>query len=116
MLLVDDNHDALDSMSELLMMLGHDVRTAADGPAAIAAATGFRPDMILCDIGLPLLDGSQVIAHLRGLSVFAATRFVALTGCGREEDVRRSLAAGFHVHLVKPVDLVKLAGALASAE
>lgn len=76
----------------------------------------FRPDVIRCDIGLPLLDGYQVIARLRGLSEFAATRSVALTGYGREEDVQRSLAAGFHVHLVKPVDLVKLEGALASAE
>lgn len=111
-LVVDDNPDAAESLSMLLGMRGHEVRTASDGPSAIAAATEFRPDVVLCDIGLPLMDGYEVVAQLRGRPELAATRFVALTGYGREEDIKRSYEAGFHLHLVKPVDVAKLDVAL----
>ena len=115
LLLVDDNLDAAESLSALLGMLGHDVRIACDGTSALAAAAEFRPDIVLCDIGLPRMDGYQVCAALRAQPDFAATRFVALTGYGRDEDRRRSLAAGFHAHLVKPVELAKLTAALDKA-
>lgn len=95
-------------------MLGHEARVAGDGPSALAAAAAeFRPDVVLCDIGLPLMDGYQVVARLRTQPGLAATRFVALTGYGREEDMRRSRAAGFDAHLVKPADLAKLTAVLA---
>ncbi len=108
-LIVDDNEDAVDILADLLGMLGHVIRTANDGPSAIAVATEFLPDIILCDIGLPLMDGYEVVAELRARPAFAHTRFVALTGYGQEEDRQRSRAAGFHAHLVKPFDLAKLA-------
>ena len=111
-LVVDDNQDAVDILADLLGMLGHDVRTATDGPAAIAAALAFRPDVVLCDIGLPLRDGYEVVSELRTRPELAATCFVALTGYGREEDRQRSRRAGFHAHLVKPFDLAKLAAVL----
>jgi len=112
LLLVDDNLDAAESLSALLGLLGHDVRVANDGSAALVAAAEFRPDVVLCDIGLPRMDGYQVVAALRAQPRFATTRFVALTGYGRDEDRRRSLAAGFDAHLVKPVELAKLTAAL----
>ena len=111
-LLVDDNLDAAESLSALLGLLGHDVRIASDGSAALTAAAEFRPDVVLCDIGLPRMDGYQVVAALRAQPRFATTRFVALTGYGRDEDRRRSLAAGFDAHLVKPVELATLTAAI----
>jgi len=111
-LVVDDNDDAVDILADLLGMLGHDVRTAFNGPSAIAVATEFLPEVVLCDIGLPLMDGYEVVAELRARPEFAHTRFVALTGYGRDEDRQRSLAAGFHAHLVKPFDFTKLAALL----
>ncbi len=108
-LVVDDNQDAVDILADLLALLGHQVRTAADGPSAITAATEFHPDIVLCDIGLPMMDGYEVVAELRARPAFAHTRFIALTGYGRDEDRQRSHAAGFHAHLVKPFDLARLA-------
>jgi CheY-like chemotaxis protein len=111
-LVIDDNQDAVDVLADLLGMLGHQVRTATDGRLAVAAADEFRPDVVLCDIGLPGMDGYEVVAELRRRPRLASTRFVALTGYGREEDRRRSLAAGFHAHIVKPFDLAKLEATL----
>ena len=107
-LVVDDNKDAVDILADLLALLGHDVRTACDGPSAITAAVEFLPEIVLCDIGLPLMDGYEVVAELRARPAFALTRFIALTGYGRDEDRQMSHAAGFHAHLVKPFDLAKL--------
>lgn len=108
-LVVDDNQDALDMLADLLGMLGHDVRTAGDGPTALAVAAEFCPEVVLCDIGLPLMDGYEIVGRLRVRPELAGTCFVALTGYGRAEDRERSHAAGFHAHLVKPFDLAKLA-------
>ncbi|MCY1060281.1 ATP-binding protein [Nannocystis sp. SCPEA4] len=107
-LVIDDNRDAAELLAALLGMLGHTVQTAADGPSGIDAALAFVPQIVLCDIGLPLLDGYGVVAQLRDRPEFAATRFIALTGYGRAEDRQRSQASGFHAHLIKPVGLAKL--------
>lgn len=104
-LVVDDDNDSSQSLATLLRMLGHEVRTASDGQAALAAADQFHPDVVLCDIGLPVLDGYEVARQLRSRSTDRnPPRLIALTGYGREEDVRRSRDAGFHLHLVKPFD------------
>jgi PAS domain S-box-containing protein len=113
-LVVDDNTDAADLLSELLEILGHEVRTAADGPSAIATACEVVPHVVLCDIGLPLLDGYAVVAQMRAQPELAATRFVALTGYGRAEDRERSQASGFYAHLIKPADVVQLKTLLTS--
>ncbi|MCY1071583.1 ATP-binding protein [Nannocystis sp. RBIL2] len=107
-LVIDDNRDAAELLAALLGMLGHKVQTAADGPSGIATALAFVPQLVLCDIGLPLLDGYGVVSDLRTRPEFAETRFVALTGYGRTEDRQRSQASGFHAHLIKPVGLAKL--------
>jgi PAS domain S-box-containing protein len=103
-LAVDDNLDAANTLAMLLRILGHDVRTAHDGPSAIEAAQAWRPDIVLLDIGLPGMDGYEVARRLRALPDLRACILVAVTGYGQEEDRRRSANAGFDHHLVKPVD------------
>jgi signal transduction histidine kinase/ActR/RegA family two-component response regulator len=103
-LIVDDNADAAESMAMLLRALGHEVRTAPDGPAALERARAFQPDMVLLDIGLPRMDGYEVARRLRGEAGLCKVLLVALTGYGQDEDRRRTREAGFDHHLVKPID------------
>jgi len=111
-LVVDDNTDITQALQDLLALLGHQVRVARDGPGALAAATEVRPDLILLDIGLPGMDGYEVAKRLRKQGHDRAA-LVALTGYGRDEDLRRSRSAGFDRHLVKPVDVADLYGLIA---
>ena len=103
-LVVDDNKDSATSMGRLLGMLGHEIRTAHDGQAAVDAAAAFRPDVILLDIGLPILNGYEAARRIRGQPFGKEMILIALTGWGQEDDRRRSKEAGFDLHLVKPVD------------
>ena len=104
-LLVDDNRDAADSMSILLEMSGHQVTIAYDGMEAIHTAARVRPDVALIDLAMPGMDGFAVIHALRGMPALSGTRYVALTGFGQASDRAQTAAAGFDVHLVKPVEL-----------
>ena len=110
-LLIDDNLDAVEALAELLRLSGHDVRTASDGPSALALAAQFDPEFVLCDLGLPGMSGYDVARALRAT---AASRpmMAALTGHGTEEDRRRSASAGFDMHLVKPIDPAVIEGLL----
>ena len=103
-LVVDDNRDTAWALSKLLEVLGHDVRTAHDGPSALALARRQRPDYVLLDIGLPGLDGYKVAAELRKDLDCRDTVIIAVSGYGQEEDRRRSQVAGFDHHLVKPIN------------
>jgi signal transduction histidine kinase/PleD family two-component response regulator len=103
-LLVDDHKDSAESLATVLRLQGQEVNLAHDGPSALAAAQAFRPEVVLLDIGLPGMDGYQVAQRLRERTDFQEIMLIALTGYGQEEDRRRSLAAGFNYHLVKPVD------------
>jgi signal transduction histidine kinase/ActR/RegA family two-component response regulator len=107
-LLVDDHHDSADSLATLLRLLGHDVRVAYDGPAAISTATAWVPDVVLLDLGLPGMDGYATAAALRAIPGVDDALLLALTGFGREQDRRHTHEAGFDGHLVKPVDLTVL--------
>jgi signal transduction histidine kinase len=107
-LVVEDNPDAAHSLRTLLELCGYDVSLAHTGPDGVAAAKAKRPEIILCDIGLPDMDGYAVATALRQDPETAATRLIAVTGYGLEEDRRRALAAGFDAHLIKPVDPDKL--------
>jgi PAS domain S-box-containing protein len=113
-LVADDNEDAAYSLASLLEVLGHEVRTAADGLEAIEAASAFRPDMILLDIGMPRLDGHEACRRIRAQPWGRDIVIVALTGWGQTEDKRLSHEAGFDHHLVKPVELALLQKLLAS--
>jgi len=105
MLVVDDNVDAADTLVLMLEACGHEMRTAYSGAAALQLAGQFRPDVVLCDIGLPHIDGYTVASRLRGDPHFVSTVLVAVSGWGTEEVKRRARNAGFYFHLVKPVDL-----------
>lgn len=112
-LVVDDHADTVLSLAKLLGILGHDVRTARDGPGAVVAALDWRPEFILLDLGLPGMDGYQVAARLRQEASCQDTVIIAVTGYGQPEDRRLSRAAGIDHHLVKPVDLGQLLALLA---
>jgi signal transduction histidine kinase/DNA-binding response OmpR family regulator len=114
-LIVDDNSDSARSLSMLLEMGGHEVRTCYDGPSGLAEAEAFCPEVVLLDIGLPGMDGFEVAKRLRQRELSPRPLLVALTGYGQAEDVRRSREAGFDYHLVKPADPEALTALLASA-
>ncbi len=102
-LVVDDNSDAADLMGELLADQGHSVHVAHSGPEAIGLLATFRPDAALLDIGLPVMDGYELAAALRGK--LPDIRLIALTGYGAPNDRQRTREAGFDAHLTKPVSL-----------
>jgi CheY-like chemotaxis protein len=114
-LIVDDNEDGAESLALLLQLGGHETHKAHDGVAAIQAAERLRPDAVLLDIGLPVLNGYEVCSRIRKEPWGKDLVLVALTGWGQEEDRHKSQAAGFDAHMVKPVDhdvLLKLLASL----
>ena len=94
--------------------LGARSESAQDGPTALQVASKFRPDIALVDIGLPGMNGYELAQRLRQLPDWEAVRLVAITGYGREADSRAAHEAGFDLHLVKPVDAVRLQRLLAT--
>jgi CheY-like chemotaxis protein len=114
-LIADDNHDAAVSLSMLLQAMGHDTRVVHDGVEALEEAETFRPDIVLLDIGMPRLDGYETARRLASRPWAAATQIVAVTGWGQETDRQRAKEAGFHRHLVKPVDLDALREVISAA-
>jgi two-component system CheB/CheR fusion protein len=113
-LIVEDQLDAAESLAELVRLKGYEADVALDGPAALERAAERRPDVVLLDLGLPGLDGYAVAGRLRELPGLGSALLVALSGYGRDEDRRRSQAAGIDHHLVKPVDFRELDRLLAS--
>lgn len=107
-LVVDDNMDAAELLAATLEFLGHEARVAHDGPSALATAESFSPDLAVLDIGLPVMDGYELGRRLRELPKLVGLRLVALTGHGQASDQQRTAEAGFHCHLVKPVQLAQL--------
>jgi signal transduction histidine kinase len=102
-LIVEDNADAADTLREILQLRGHTVELARDGEQGIAKARAFRPEVILCDIGLPGIDGYGVARAIRADPALSATYLVALTGYALPDDQRRAHEAGFDRHIAKPV-------------
>ena len=103
-LVVDDNVDVVETTSMLLSLSGHEVRSAKDGLQALQVAAEFGPDVVLLDIGLPLMDGYEVARRLRQMPALAGALLVALTGYGQQGDRQRGREAGFDGHMLKPVD------------
>ena len=113
-LVIEDNADAREALVTLLEIDAYAVSSAGDGPECVSLAGRARFDVALIDIGLPGLDGYEVARRIRALG--PATPFlIALTGYGQPEDKKRAEDAGFHAHLVKPIDPDRLS-ALISLE
>lgn len=112
--LVEDNPDLRQMMKLLLDRSGHSVTEAIDGPGAVDAVTKVRPDVALVDLDLPGFDGCEVARRIRLDTAMAGVRLIAVSGYGRAEDRERALLAGFDDHLVKPIDLGRLAAVLES--
>ena len=115
-LVVEDNLDSAETLRMLLQMFGHEVTVAHTGTEGVAAAKLLHPQVVLCDIGLPGLDGYGVVGELRRDPETAGARVIAVTGYGGEEDRRRSQQAGFDMHLTKPLDPDTLQEAFAEDE
>jgi PAS domain S-box-containing protein len=115
-LIVDDNEDSACTLAMLLKFTGNETSVAHDGQAAVEAASAFRPDVMLLDIGLPKLNGYEVARRIRVQPWGAAMTLVALTGWGQDEDRRKSKAAGFDGHMVKPVEYAALMKLLAELD
>ena len=103
-LIVDDNADLVEMLATVVGSLGHDVRKALDGQSAISAARSYRPDVVLLDLGLPVMSGIEVARELRQHPETAHVQLVAVTGWGQSEDRRQTSEAGFDHHLTKPTD------------
>jgi signal transduction histidine kinase/ActR/RegA family two-component response regulator len=113
-LIVEDNVDAAEMLDLTISQLGHATRVAHDGARAIAVAIEFAPDLILLDIGLPVMNGYAVVQKLRALPDFRHVHVAAVTGWGQEEDRRKAREAGFDSHFTKPLSPTLLEDLLAT--
>jgi len=107
-LVADDLRDSADSLGLLIELMGHTVEVVYDGESALRSAGRFRPDIALLDLGMPKLDGFEVCRRIRAEPWGRTMRLVAQSGWGQDEDRRRTAAAGFDHHLVKPIDPLAL--------
>ena len=114
-LVIEDNPDAAETLREMLEMWGHEVDVADNGRRGVERARAFRPDIILCDIGLPEMDGYEVARAIRCDPTHASAVLVALTGYALPDDQRRAADAGFEFHIAKPVSVPQIEDVLARA-
>jgi signal transduction histidine kinase len=105
MLIADDNEDSARSMEMIQRRRNYDTRTAFTGPAAVAVAAEFEPEVVLLDIGLPGMDGFEVARRLRAMPALAGAFLVAMSGYGSDEDRAEARDAGFDEYLIKPLNL-----------
>ncbi len=101
--MIDDNNDLTDIISEVLGILGYDAVSAANGPSGIDKARQCHADLILCDIGLPGMSGYEVAKSIRDDDELKSVYLIAMSGYSQPDDIRRSMEAGFDLHLCKPV-------------
>jgi PleD family two-component response regulator len=107
-IIVDDNRDAAEMLAEILDAAGFSTIALLDAQSVLDNLAVFRPDFILIDIGLPVVDGYELAQRVHALEEFKGVRLIAITGYGHESARQRSNAAGFSEHLVKPVDTKQL--------
>ncbi|MFZ6655795.1 ATP-binding protein [Undibacterium sp. TJN19] len=107
-LVIDDNHDTAETMTDMLMLLGYDSRCAFDGKSGLLIAAEFKPSVILLDIGLPDMNGYEIARRVRAEPWGKSVYLIAATGWGQNADRQHALDAGFDSHLTKPVDLQQL--------
>jgi CheY-like chemotaxis protein len=115
-LVVDDSHDCAYSLALLMRVWGHEAVVAYDGPSALEAASARPPDVVLLDIAMPGMDGCELTRRLRQMPGMEKALLVAITGHGREAEVRRCEEAGIDCYFLKPVDPLELQQVLVRAE
>jgi CheY-like chemotaxis protein/two-component sensor histidine kinase len=113
-MVVDDNVDASEMIAMYLEEMGHEVAVEHTAERTLLLATSWGAQVYLLDIGLPEIDGYELVRRLREMPETSGAVFIALTGYGHESDRQRALAAGFQHHLVKPADPQKLTSMLSS--
>lgn len=106
--MIDDRRDSRLPIERFLARLGHEVQAASDAATGLALVVEFDPHLVICDIGLPDMDGYEVAQRLRQQDSETPMKLIALTGRAEPEDREQALAAGFDEHLVKPVNLDQL--------
>src|SRR5688500_15410575 len=99
-LVVDDNHDAADTLAALLRQLEQNVEAAYEGTSALAVARRVRPDIVFLDLALPGLDGFRIAEELRRDRAFDRTLIVAATGVANDQDRSRAHTAGIDVYII----------------
>lgn len=114
-LVVEDSVDAGEALAQLLRMSGHDVEVALDGLEGLGRFDESRPRVVLCDIGLPGINGYEVAKRMRTRQHEPRTAIIAITGYGDAQASERAFAAGFDHYVVKPVNLEALLGLIHSA-
>jgi signal transduction histidine kinase/CheY-like chemotaxis protein len=114
-LVIEDNQDAAQSLRTALELEGYEVAVTYSGPEGLAHAETFRPDVVLCDVGLPGMDGYQVARRLRSHAQLRSVVLIALTGYAAHHDRQEATAAGFDLHLAKPLKLPELGRLIADA-
>jgi len=107
-LVVDDYPDSAETASMLLMLYGHECRTAVTGKSALDQAAMFAPDIVILDIGLPDMSGYDVARELRARPGGHSLYLVAVTGWGQPQDRVQAFAAGFDQHVLKPTNSAKI--------
>jgi len=111
-LIVEDHPDSRDMLRQAVESFGASVAVAEDGRQALRVVSWVRPDLVLCDLRMPVIDGFGFIDHLRNDPKLSRTAVLAVTALGSDADVRRTWEAGFDGHLVKPVDYETIAAQL----
>ncbi len=111
-MVVDDNVDSADSMATLVQVLGHEAHAVYDGAAAIELAQTLQPNLVLLDLSMPKMTGFEALPHIRSALAAQGAVIAAMTGLGTSEDRAKTEAAGFDLHLTKPVDLPELESVL----
>jgi CheY-like chemotaxis protein len=101
--IIDDNEDIAESLKDLLEETGHRVWSARTGMDGVGLVQEIGPNVVLCDLSLPQMDGLETCRRIRALPIAVHPLMVAITGWGRDEDLRRTREAGFDHHLVKPL-------------
>ncbi len=103
-LLIDDNQDFAFLMKSVIQLLGYNIELAYDGAEGMEKAQEYRPDIILCDIGLPRMNGYEFARNIRENDLLRHSYLIALTGYARPCDIKQSTDSGFNRHLSKPID------------